>query len=32
MTPAGVPRVPIHDDTYQGYFIPKGTIVYANVW
>ncbi|KAG8947357.1 hypothetical protein FRC04_010805 [Tulasnella sp. 424] len=28
----GVPHVPLHDDTYGGYFIPKGTIVTTNVW
>lgn len=31
-TGSGVPHVPIHDDVYQGYFIPKETIVYNNVW
>lgn len=29
---SGVPHVPRHDDTYRGYFIPKGTNVTANVW
>lgn len=22
----------IQDDTYQGYFLPKGTVVLANTW
>ncbi|KAG8918377.1 hypothetical protein FRC00_012552, partial [Tulasnella sp. 408] len=29
---SGVTHVPIHDDTYRGYFIPKGTNVIPNVW
>ncbi|KAG8930435.1 hypothetical protein FRC01_002767 [Tulasnella sp. 417] len=28
----GVPRVSRKDDTYGGYFIPKGTTVIANAW
>ena len=26
------PHKSIEDDIYEGYFIPKGTIVIANVW
>ncbi|KAG8913796.1 hypothetical protein FRC01_004377 [Tulasnella sp. 417] len=28
----GVPHVSRHDDVYEGYFIPKGTSVMANLW
>ena len=27
-----VPRSTIADDTYNGWFIPKGTVVLANAW
>ncbi|KXN81929.1 O-methylsterigmatocystin oxidoreductase [Leucoagaricus sp. SymC.cos] len=30
--PLTVPHVPEEDDLYKGYFIPKGSIVYPNVW
>ncbi|KAJ3557243.1 hypothetical protein NM688_g1575 [Phlebia brevispora] len=30
--PIGVPRQSVQDDWYEGYFIPKGTIVLFNVW
>ncbi|KAG1899593.1 cytochrome P450 [Suillus fuscotomentosus] len=30
--PLGVPHVTTGDDTYDGYFIPKGTTVMCNVW
>ena len=29
---AGVPHRLIEDDVYEGYFLPKGTIVIANIW
>lgn len=32
LSPLGVPHASIADDVYQGMFIPKGTIVYPNVW
>ena len=28
----GVPHVSIEDDVYEGYFIPKGISVMANIW
>lgn len=28
----GVPHRLIEDDVYNGYFLPKGTIVIANIW
>ncbi|KAF5368851.1 hypothetical protein D9758_002854 [Tetrapyrgos nigripes] len=31
-TPLGVPHAVIEDDYYEGYLIPKGTIVITNVW
>ncbi|KDR81197.1 hypothetical protein GALMADRAFT_116228 [Galerina marginata CBS 339.88] len=30
--PLGLPRCTTADDWFQGYFIPRGTIVIANVW
>ncbi|KAK7437133.1 hypothetical protein VKT23_018756 [Stygiomarasmius scandens] len=29
---ASVPHAPTQDDYYKGYFIPKGTLVLADVW
>ncbi|KAF4588011.1 cytochrome P450 monooxygenase [Pleurotus pulmonarius] len=31
-TPLGVPHRVEKDDWYNGYFIPKGTLVVANIW
>ncbi|KZV67268.1 cytochrome P450 [Peniophora sp. CONT] len=31
-TPYGLPHHTTEDDYYEGYFIPKGTIVLANTW
>ncbi|KAF8595143.1 cytochrome P450 [Ceratobasidium sp. AG-I] len=31
-TPLAVPHVCFEDDTYKGYNIPKGTILFGNVW
>ncbi|KAG1726072.1 cytochrome P450 [Suillus paluster] len=30
--PLGIARKTTHEDYYQGYYIPKGTIVLPNVW
>ena len=30
--PPGVPHVSTEDDVYEGYFIPKGMTVIANIW
>ncbi|KAJ3558862.1 hypothetical protein NM688_g675 [Phlebia brevispora] len=30
--PLSMPRATVQDDWYQGYFIPKGTLVISNVW
>ncbi|KAH8103594.1 cytochrome P450 [Cristinia sonorae] len=32
VAPLGIPHVSIADDVYNGYFIPKGTIVIPNRW
>ncbi|VDB95682.1 unnamed protein product [Peniophora sp. CBMAI 1063] len=32
VTPIGVPHRSTQDDYYDGYFIPKGTVVIPNVW
>ncbi|KAI3600343.1 cytochrome p450 [Moniliophthora roreri] len=31
-TPVGIPHRSIEDTFYNGYFIPKGTLVFGNVW
>ena len=30
--PLGVPHATTEDDVYDGYFIPKGTVVIGNAW
>jgi len=30
--PISVPHCSTEDDIYQGYFIPKGTTILANIW
>ena len=30
--PLGVPRTTVQDDVYEGYFIPKGSVVLENIW
>ncbi|TFK74834.1 cytochrome P450 [Pluteus cervinus] len=30
--PLSVPRAALHDDVVGGYFIPKGTVVWTNIW
>ncbi|KAG2054196.1 cytochrome P450 [Suillus hirtellus] len=32
IVPLGVPHASTSDDTYDGYFIPKGTIIMCNIW
>ncbi|KAH9938482.1 cytochrome P450 [Fomitopsis serialis] len=32
IAPLGVPHYLTEDDTHEGYFLPKGTIVIANIW
>ncbi|KDQ53890.1 hypothetical protein JAAARDRAFT_38861 [Jaapia argillacea MUCL 33604] len=32
VTPLAVPHVSTEDDLFNGYLIPKGSIVFANVW
>ncbi|KAJ5925569.1 hypothetical protein N7454_008208 [Penicillium verhagenii] len=32
VVPMGVPHVSTADDTYEGYFLPKGSLVMPNIW
>lgn len=32
VAPTGVPHRVLEDDIFNGYFIPKGSLVMANVW
>ncbi|KAF7532399.1 hypothetical protein G7054_g7988 [Neopestalotiopsis clavispora] len=32
VAPGGVPHMLTQDDVYQGYLLPKGTVVLANTW
>ncbi|KAE8353225.1 cytochrome P450 [Aspergillus coremiiformis] len=32
VVPANMPHVSTHDDMCHGYFIPKGSIIIANIW
>ncbi|KAK0666427.1 putative cytochrome P450 E-class, group I [Cercophora samala] len=32
LSPLGIPHASLSPDTYHGYAIPKGTIIYQNVW
>ncbi|KAJ5115783.1 hypothetical protein N7456_000131 [Penicillium angulare] len=32
IAPGGIPHMLIQDDIYEGYFLPKGTILFANTW
>ncbi|EDR09902.1 uncharacterized protein LACBIDRAFT_233802 [Laccaria bicolor S238N-H82] len=32
ISPLGIPHMSTEDDEYDGYFIPKGTLVVGNVW
>ncbi|KAI0747863.1 cytochrome P450 [Daedaleopsis nitida] len=32
VVPLGIPHSTMQDDTYNGMFIPKGTMVFANAW
>ncbi|KAJ5729591.1 uncharacterized protein N7483_004099 [Penicillium malachiteum] len=32
LSPLGVPHASIEDDIYDGYYIPKGSVVFANAW
>lgn len=32
VAPGGIPHTLIQDDSYQGYLLPKGTILFANAW
>ncbi|KAL8377650.1 hypothetical protein RB595_008373 [Gaeumannomyces hyphopodioides] len=32
LSPLGIPHASLEDDEYRGMFIPRGTVVYQNVW
>lgn len=32
VAPLSLPHTTIEDDMFEGYYIPKGTIVLANIW
>ncbi|CAI7579982.1 unnamed protein product [Penicillium pancosmium] len=32
VAPGGVPHMLMQDDYYEGYYLPKGTLVFANAW
>ncbi|KAF9892280.1 hypothetical protein FE257_002057 [Aspergillus nanangensis] len=32
LSPVGVPHATLQDDSYKGYRIPRGSVVYANAW
>lgn len=32
LSPLGVPHASLADDTYRGYYIPAGSVVFANAW
>jgi cytochrome P450 len=32
VAPMGLPHMSTSDDTYDNYFIPKGSIILCNIW
>ena len=32
VAPLAMPHATTADDVYKGYFIPKGTLVFGNIW
>jgi cytochrome P450 len=32
VAPGGIPHLLMEDDYYEGYYLPRGTIVFANAW
>ena len=32
VAPLGLPHVTTSDDTFEGYYIPKGSMLIANIW
>lgn len=32
VAPMGIPHMSTEDDVYEGYFIPKGSLVMPNIW
>lgn len=32
VAPMGIPHMSAGDDIYEGYFIPKGSLIMPNIW
>lgn len=32
VAPMGLPHTSLEDDMWEGYFIPKGSLIMANIW
>lgn len=32
VAPMGFPHVPLEDEEYNGFFIPAGSVIMANIW
>lgn len=32
VAPMGIPHMSIEDDVWEGYFIPKGSLLMPNIW
>lgn len=32
VAPMGIPHMSVEDDVYDGYFIPKGSLIMSNIW
>lgn len=32
VAPMGIPHMSVEDDTWGGYFIPKGSLIMPNIW
>ena len=32
VAPMGIPHMSVDDDMYEGYYIPKGSLIMPNIW
>jgi cytochrome P450 len=32
VAPMGIPHMSVEDDMFEGYFIPKGSLIMPNIW